>query len=128
MSRPLKRLLSLRQRLKDAAVMELNISVAAVQDVTDHLQNQTVGGGKNNHEASHLQFADAMRHLAHGHLDALKQKVQERRQAVAVAKREERQVEILVQNRLDRAANKETRRQSATLDDWYRATTWEEQS
>jgi hypothetical protein len=126
MSKPLKRLLTLRQRLKDAAQMELNISVAAMQDVSNHLQNQTIGADGQDHAAAHLQFADAMRHLAHSHLALLKRQVNERREAVAVAKREERQVEILVQKRAQTAQDKDVRQQSATLDDWYRATTWEE--
>jgi len=124
MSRPLNRLLTLRQRLKDAAQMELNVSVAAMQDVTDHLEKRSVGAG--DHEAAHLQFAEAMRELALSHLELLKGQVEERRQAVAVAKQQERQVEILVQKRAAAAAQKEVRRQSAILDDWYRSSTWEE--
>ena len=125
MSRPLNRLLTLRQRLKDAAQMELNVSVAAMQDVTDHLEKRSVDAG-GDHEAAHLQFAEAMRELALSHLELLKRQVEERRQEVAVAKQQERQVEILVQKRAAAAAHKEVRRQSAILDDWYRSSTWEE--
>jgi flagellar biosynthesis chaperone FliJ len=67
-----------------------------------------------------------MRELAVGHLELLERQVEERRQAVALAKQQERQVEILVQKRAAAAKQKEARRQSATLDDWYRASTWEE--
>jgi flagellar biosynthesis chaperone FliJ len=126
MSRPLNRLLVLRQRLKDAAQMELAVSVAAKQDVMDHLDQAGIGADGGDYEAAHLQFAQTMRELAVGHLELLERQVEERRQAVALAKQQERQVEILVQKRAAAAKQKEARRQSATLDDWYRASTWEE--
>ncbi len=128
MTKPLSRLLVLRQRLKDVAEMELNVTVRAMRDTEAHLEHDGIGIGEEpqTHAAQDLQDVAYRRELAVGHLKSLTQLVQERQEELAQAKRQERQVELLVQKRAKEAAQKQVRIEAATLDDWYRAITWEE--
>lgn len=126
MKHSLSRLLTLRERLKVAAEAELNLTVAAMRDTAAHLETHGVGEGAQVYRAQDLQDGAYKRELAVGHLRGLTQQAEEQRMEVARTKREERQVELLVQKRVAQAAQLLVRREAATLDDWYRATTWEE--
>lgn len=128
MKKPLSRLLTLRQRMKSVAQMELNIAVSHLQGTQHHLDHTTIGSDVATHRAKDLQDAAYQRELAVGHLKSLTELVETRRALVAEAKREERQVELLVEKRAAQAAAKDIRREAATLDDWFRATTWQEKT
>lgn len=128
MKKPLSRLLVLRQRLKSAAQMELDVAVSHLHDTKAHLDTTTIGAQARQYSGKDLQDAAYQRELAVGHLASLTELVEARRELVAEAKKEERQVELLVEKRAAQAAAQAVRREAAALDDWFRATSWQEKT
>jgi flagellar biosynthesis chaperone FliJ len=128
MRKPYVKLVSLKERLRDAAKMELRISLTALDAVTDQLAMGVGQVPESCASAQTLQAKAAVRELAMAQQQVLRQQVAERQHALALTKRELRQVELLAQKHAQVALQKQTRQESQDIDDWFRAHSWEEKT
>lgn len=120
MARPLQALLALKERLLGVAQMHLRDTQAQLQRVGEALA-QGFGSKNQVRAAADLNSDQALRDLAQAHEDALKLRLVEQTHALGQAKRELRQIEMLVQKQAERARALAARRESADVDDWYRS-------